>query len=717
MTFGYVSFRRPYNPSGFFRTGANIQNTVALTIGGEKSQTYVSLGTTNANGIMPNSGYNRYNVTVRNTTSFLDDLFTLDLNLNYVNSSDKNLMAQGQYFNPLTSLYLFPRGENFDAVRVYELYDPVRQVNLQNWRYGENLNMQNPYWVMHRMVRTNQRERYMLAGSLTYRPLDWLNVVGRVRYDNTHNKSEDKRFAGTALIFSHSPYGYYSYSNGYDKAIYSDVITNINKVFGEDYSLSANIGGSVNYTSQLAEGFKGGLKAPSNIFAPHAIDYAVGTTSNAPIYGGLNHLIYSAFASAEFGYKRMAYLTLTGRNDWDSALEGTKHESFFYPSVGLSAIVSEMIQMPKEYVSYLKIRGSWASVGSAISPNLTSKWKYKYNTETQGYETSTYRFPDTFYPERTNSYELGLSGRFFSDILSLDLTWYQSNTLNQTFLRPLSGAQGYNQEYIQAGNVRNRGLELSAALDLKWGDFGWTPRFVFSANRNKIISLLPDETETISKGGLDGISLILKKGGTMGDIYDYSSIKTDQEGYPLVEGNQIVAEKLTNPVYRGTTLPMANMSLSNEFYYKNLNFGFLVSARLGGIVMSQTQAFLDYYGVSQASADLREKGGVPVNLGMINAEQYYNVTAGGSPLWRNYIYDGTNVRLQEAHLGYSLPAKWINDKASIQLGVTGHNLLMLFKRAPFDPELSASTGTYYQGFDYFMQPSMRSFGFNIKLNL
>ncbi|MDO5016995.1 MAG: SusC/RagA family TonB-linked outer membrane protein [Porphyromonas sp.] len=706
-----------YDPSDFFRTGTNIQNTLALTIGGEKSQTYLSLGSTNSTGIMPNSGYNRYNVTVRNTTSFLNDLLTLDVNLNYINSGDKNLMAQGQYYNPLTSLYLFPRGENFDAIRVYEQYDPTRQIYLQNWRYGETLKMQNPYWIMHRMVRTNNRERYMLAGTLTYRPLEWLNVVGRVRYDNAHNKAEDKRHAGTALIFSYSPYGYYSYENGFDKAVYADVMANINKDFGEEFSLSANIGGSTNYTSQLSEGFKGGLKAPSNIFAPHAIQYARGTTSNAPLYGGVKHLIYSAFVSAELGYNRMAYLTVTGRNDWDSALEGTTHESFFYPSVGLSTILTEMIDMPREYVSYLKVRGSWASVGSAISPNLTSRWKYQYNPETQGYETSTYRFPDTFYPERTNSFEVGLTGRFFEDILSVDFTWYQSNTKNQTFLRPLSGAQGYNNEYIQTGDVRNRGVELSLGLDFQWGDFGWNPSFVFSANRNKIIELLPDENETIDKGGLESISVILKKGGTMGDIYDFSSIKTDQEGYPLVDNNQIVAEKLTNPVYRGTVLPLANMSLVNEFTYKGLNFGFLISARLGGIVMSQTQAYLDYFGVSKASADLRDQGGVSVNLGMISAEQYYDVTAGDSPLWRNYIYDATNVRLQEAHIGYNLPARWINENASIQLGLTGHNLLMLFKRAPFDPELSASTGTYYQGFDYFMQPGMRSMGFNIKVNL
>lgn len=704
-----------YDPTQFFRTGMNIQNTVAINIGNEKSRTYLSLGTTNARGILPNSGYDRYNVTVRNSTNFLQDRFTLDVSLNYVNAQDKNLMAQGEYYNPLPMVYLYPRGENFESVRLFETYNPLRKIYEQNWGYGSLLSSQNPYWMLYRMVRTNARERYMAAGSLKAKVTDWLDITGRVRYDNAQVKAEDKRHASTANIFAHSPYGYYSFSNGFERAVYGDVIATVNYNFGEDFSLSGNVGGSSNYTSNRVEGFKGGLRAPSNIFNPQAIDYAAGTKENSPSFKGEKHLINSLFGSAELGYKSTYYLSVTGRNDWDSALAGTAHESFFYPSVGLSAVLSEYIPANyRKYVSYLKLRGSWASVGSAITPTLSSDYRYRFSAETGGYETTTYKFPETFYPERTNSWEIGLTGKFFR-VWDVDLTLYRSNTTNQTFLRPIAAAEGFNNEYIQAGNIQNQGIELSTGLSLQWGNFHWNPRYTFSANRNKVVSLLPDETEVIKKGGLDGIGVILKKGGTMGDVYDYTSIKRDQEGYPLVENNTIVREELKNPVYRGTTLPLANMGLVNDFEWKGLSLGFMISARIGGIVMSQTQAYLDQYGVSAASAQLREAGGVPINLSRLSAEEYYLRTAGPKPLWTNYIYSATNVRLQQAYIGYTLPASWLANKATLSLGLNANNLLMIYNKAPFDPELSASTGTYYQGFDFFMQPAMRSVGFNAKL--
>ncbi len=143
--------------------------------------------------------------------------------------------------------------------------------------------------------------------------------------------------------------------------------------------------------------------------------------------------------------------------------------------------------------------------------------------------------------------------------------------------------------------------------------------------------------------------------------------------------------------------------------------GFMFSARLGGIVLSQTQAILDEYGVSQASADARKAGGIAVGNGRIDAQGYYSVVGGASPVWSEYIYDGTNVRLQEAHVSYLIPKKLLGDKVRLSLGLTARNLLMIYNKAPFDPELTASTGTYYQGFDYFMQPSLRNLGFTVKL--
>ena len=704
-----------YEPKNFFNTGTNIQNNVSLTTGTDKNQTYLSVGSTNAKGIITNSGYDRYNFTFRNTTSFLDDKMTLDFGLNYIKEKDKNLMAQGQYFNPLTALYLFPRGESFDAVRTFEVWDPARGIYVQNWNFGDALNMQNPYWIAKRMNRINKKDRYMVTASLRYQVLDWLELAGRVRYDDAHTKQEDMRYASTIDLFAHSQYGFYGYDKIDDRTFYGDLMANINKTFG-DFSLSSNIGVSMQRTKYDVGGFQGGLKAPANVFSPNAIDYGTPTNDNRPIYNLTRHYINSLFANVELGWKSMLYLTVTGRNDWDSALDGTDNESFFYPSVGLSAIISQMTELPK-FINYLKVRGSYASVGSAISPNITTPWRYTYNPASQSYSTVTYKFPKTFYPERTNSWEVGLTARFFNNDLTFDLTLYQSNTRKQTFLRPITAGEGYNAEYVQTGNIRNRGIELAIGYQHRWGDFAWSTNFTWSANQNKIIELYEDNPdEVISKGGFNGASIILKKGGTMGDVYVSTDFKRDNEGTIALDNNGNVQRvTLTNPLYRGSVLPKGNLGFSNDFTWKGINLGFLLTARLGGIVLSQTQAYLDEWGVSKVSADWRDKGGIPINTGMIEAEKYYSVVGGNNPIWSDYIYSATNVRLQELHIGYTLP-KQVLGFATMSVGLTAHNLWMIYNKAPFDPESVASTGTYYQGFDFFMQPSQRSLGFNVRLN-
>ena len=706
-----------YEPADFFNTGTNIQNNISLTAGTSKNQTYLSVGTTNAQGIIPNNSYDRYNFTFRNTTSFLNDKMTCDFNFNYIREKDKNLMAQGQWFNPLTSLYLFPRGESFDAIRTFEVYDPVRKIYVQNWNYGDALKMQNPYWVANRMNRTNDRNRYMVSASLKYEILDWLNVTGRLRWDDAATKQEDKRYASTLKLFAPSDYGFYGYDKINDQTLYGDLMLNINKTLGENFSISSNMGASFSRLKYDVTGFQGGLKAPSNVFTPNAIDYGNATNDNRPIFESYKHYINSMFISAELGYRSMLYLTLTGRNDWDSALHGTAQTSFFYPSVGVSAVISEMAKMP-QMINYLKVRASWASVGSAIEPNLSSAWRYEYNPALGTYKTVTYKFPKKFYPERTDSWEAGVTARLFGNALSVDLTVYQSNTRKQTLLRDVtSGAAGFNKEYIQTGNIRNRGLELSVGYTKSWADFTWSSSLAYSMNRNKIVELLENPNEVVRQAGLSGCGVVLKKGGGMGDIYTYTDFKRDAEGNIALDSNgNVMQTNLSNPQYRGSVLPKGNLGFSNDFSWKGVNLGFVLTARLGGICMSQTQAILDEYGVSAVSAEARNKGGIAVNTGKISAEGYYAVVGGDNPIWSEYIYSATNVRLQEAHISYTLPRKWLKSK-ELTLGVTANNLFMIYRKAPFDPESTASTGTYYQGFDYFMQPSLRTLGFNIKLKL
>lgn len=200
----------------------------------------------------------------------------------------------------------------------------------------------------------------------------------------------------------------------------------------------------------------------------------------------------------------------------------------------------------------------------------------------------------------------------------------------------------------------------------------------------------------------------------MGDIYMTTDFKRDADGNIAVQDGNIAQVNLTNPSYRGSVLPKGNIGFSNDFTYKGFNLGFVITARLGGIVMSQTQAIMDSYGVSKRTEIARDNGGISVNNGVISAQNYYSIVGGDNPIWSEYIYSATNARIQELHASYTFPRKWLGG-AELTLGINANNLLMLYNKAPFDPESTASTGTYYQGFDYFMQPSLRSLGFNIKL--
>ena len=708
-----------FDPKDFFNTGSNVQNNISISFGTAKSQSYFSTATTNAKGIIPNNSYNRYNFNFRNVTKLLNDKLTFDVSASYVKQNNKNPMAQGEYWNPLIDVYLFPRGENFDDVRLYERWDEGRQLFVQHWPWGTR---QNPYWIANRNVRTTNKERYMMGVSLKYDITSWMNVAGRIRIDNANSDFEDKRYASTEGLFS-GPKGYYSGSKANTKQTYGDILLNINKSI-EEFSISVNVGGSGSYVGDSSWGLRGALKDIPNLFTYYNIDLKEGRDSY-PIQSGWEECTLSLFASTELGWKNLFYLTVTGRNDWSSALVDTEQSSFFYPSVGLSAILTEMFKLP-EAISYLKIRGSWASVGSAI-PRGLSQPRYKWAPATGKWATNTYRPLGKLYPERTNSWEAGLISKFFNNRINLDVTWYKSNTKNQTFNIPISASSGYSSMYIQSGNVQNWGMEFSLGLNNTFGRFNWNSTITYSFNNNKVVELLDNyydpltnenySLEEFGASGVGSISNRLTKGGTMGDIYVDKDLKRDQEGNIWIDPNtkNVVLVNLPKPKKVGSVLPKSNLGFRNDFSYKKINLGFLLTARFGGEVVSITQAMLDEYGVSQTSADVREQGGIPVNRGKIEAEGYYSVTGGKNGLLSNYIYSANNVRLQEAHIGYTLPNKWFNDKLNVSCSLIGRNLLILYKRAPFDPEVTASTGTYYQGIDMYMQPSLRSYGFSVKV--
>lgn len=724
FSWGAATDRR-YDPSDFFNTGTNIINSIALSTGNAKNQTYLSASTTNSDGILPNNSYNRYNFTARNTTNFLNDRLTLDIGAQYIIQNNKNMVSQGQYYNPLPALYLFPRGDNFDEIRLYERYDTDYGYMKQYWPYGDGgMSLQNPYWIQNKILRTSEKKRYMLNASLKWKVTDWFNITGRVNLDNSDYRNRSEKSASTLTTFC-SVNGGLEDAMRQERSIYADVLGNIDKTFGE-FRLNANFGASIYHTSMNQLSIAGDLIIP-NFFQMNNINYSA---NYKPDPQGYDDEIQSVFASAELSWRNQLYLTVTGRNDWDSKLAFSKHPSFFYPSVGLSAVLSDMLELP-EVISYAKIRGSYTIVASSFDRFLTNPG-YEYKAQTHNWENPTVYPMDDMKPEKTKSWELGLNLKFWENRFSLDATYYRSNTLNQTFKVDIPSSSGYNKAIVQAGNVQNQGLELALGFRDEWAGFGWSSNATFTLNRNKVIRLASGSVNSVTGEeiqmenmpvgwlGKENVAprVILTEGGSMTDIYVYNQLTRDNNGNIKVDQNgNLSMTSSSTPTKVGDLDADFNLGWTNHFTYKGIDLGVVLSARVGGLAYSATQGILDYYGVSEASATARDNGGIPVNNGLVTAQKYYQTIGSGEGGYgRYYLYSATNVRLQELSLNYTLPKKWFKNVANITLGVVGRNLWMIYCKAPFDPELSAATASnYYMNVDYFMQPSLRNIGFNVKV--
>jgi TonB-linked SusC/RagA family outer membrane protein len=711
-----------YKPEDFFQTGTNITNSISLSTGTEKNQTYFSGAATTAKGIIPNNELKRYNFSFRNTSTFLDDRLSLDVSMMYIRTKEQNMISQGQYFNPLIPIYLFPLGEDIERYKVFERYNAARNFNTQFWPYGDlGFQMQNPHWIINRDFFLNDKRRYVVGTALKYNINSWLNITGRAKLDNNITVAEKKFYASTSGLFA-SPAGAYYKNTGITQQIYTDVLANINKsFFNNRYTLTANVGASLLDATYNLDGYGGNLLSVPNLFSYTNINSSQAT----PVQDGYHDQTQSVFASAQLAYRNMVFVDLTGRNDWSSALVNTTAKSIFYPSVGVSGVLTDMFKFRSRILSFAKARASYSEVGNAPE-RFVSITTFPI---IGGFPvTSSYLPATSLQPERTKSYEVGLNLKFLRNKINLDVTAYKSNTFNQLFNPVLAPSTGYSSFYVNAGQVTNKGIEASLGYNGNiLRDLEWTSTATFTLNRNKIVQLLTNYTDhvtnqtvsvdSLSVGGTGSYMMALVKGGSVGDIY-VTSLETDEHGYIDVGlVSQTVTAATNTYIKAGNATPRYNIGFRNSFTYKNFNLDFLVNARIGGVCVSITQAIMDRFGVSKASADARDQGGVLINNEIIPAQPYYEVVGGGvAGVGSMYVYSATNVRLGEASLGYTFPSRLFKNKIkSVTLAATGRNLFLFYSRAPFDPENTANTGTYYQGVDYFMQPSLRSIGFSAKI--
>lgn len=717
-----------YDPNDFFQTGTNISNNVSISTGSDKNQTYLSMGATNSTGLIHNNDFDRYNLNFRNTAKFCDDKLTLDFNYTLSNIREQNMITQGQYHNPLYTLYLFPAGGDWQGMQYYSRHDLSRNLETQYWPWLDQGDlMENPYWIAEKEKFVNHKVRNMITASLKWDVTSWLSLTGRVKYDVSNNRYEQKFNAGTKLQFA-SDAGYYALRNQTASQLYAEAFATINKYWNDnEWSLTGVVGTNYDRRDTKEESASGNLATVPNKFTLNNIDpsdpkFRMNQTYNE------RRIKQAVYGSAQLGYKSMAYLDVTARNDWSSAL-APFNKSYFYWSAGISGIWTDIFPVIKsnKWLNYLKTRLSYSEVGNDPSdPYLTTT---TYSIAASGPNLTTSKKNPNLKAELTKSWEAGFDFVLFQNKLKVNATLYKSRTYNQFFNIQLDPSSGYTNMWVNGGTVDNKGIELSARFNQPLGPVNWETYLTWTLNRNEVKEVSAEYTDpatgekysmkdAMNLGGFNGTRNTIVKGGNLTDIY-VRTLATGEHGEIVVDPQdksiKIDANKYVNA---GHATPNYNLSWGNSFSWKGLSLGFLFNYRQGGVVVSLTESLMDAYGSSKTSADARDAGGLVINgIGGYNPQAYYQTVASTTTtIASQYVYSATNLRLQELSLGYDVPiTKYVKFVKGLNLSFVAHNLWMIYCKAPFDPELTAYSGTYNQGIDFFMQPSSRNLGFSVKV--
>ncbi len=715
----------------YFKTGVNYINSISLSNGNEHGSFFISYANTKASGIIAENKLTKHNANVRASTKLLNDKLTLDGSVKLISQNIENRPNGGYSFNPLIGLYLFPSGKSFSQYDKdhFETYDLNGQP-VQNWFTNipnEGLSSQNPYWIMKRNPNMSKRNRVISALSAQYAVTDWFKIIGRVNYDRTADDYEQKLYASTDALLSSNNGEYTKNVFGYNQ-LYSDFIATINKNLSENVSLQAALGTSLTENRNSSISTSSYQAASSSLTDPFTSIktgmYYANYFSTDNLKTGFYHsesstqqLARAVFATATLGYKNMLFLDLTGRNEWSSTIVKPTKNPFFYPSVGLSYVLTESVH-PNAVLSFAKLRATYAKVGNAL-PFGVANPNPPFSINTSGVVNPTLAQPlGDLVPEMTTSFEFGFDTRFFKDHVGINYTYYSGLTKDQLFTIVAPPGAGSTYYYVNGGNIRNSGFEVNASYRTSViNGFSWETGINASRNKNKVISLsekLDGDQVVISDMSQTKIyQLVVKKDGAYGDMYG-TIFKRDDAGHIVIDpttGNPVVAPGQDH--FLGNPNPKLLLGWSNTFTYKALSLKLLVDCRFGGEVASITEAILDQKGLSERSADARDAGYLIQGGTSFDPKTFYTVAGGTTPVSEQYIYDATNIRLREAALGYTFPK--LGKVGVLTVSVVGRNLFFFVNKAPFDPDSAVSTGNGLQGLNAFNMPTTRSIGFNINL--
>ncbi|WP_184547942.1 SusC/RagA family TonB-linked outer membrane protein [Mucilaginibacter sp. FT3.2] len=731
----------PDNVKNFFQTGVTTNNGVALTGSNDKADYRLSYNNLHQTGIIPNTSQGR-NSFLLNSTFRLSPKLTVTTIANYIKDDADNLPGAGGKRATSTMLQFTWFGRQVDISQLKNYKDA--NGNTFNWN---NSYYSNPYWLAYENTVGQHKNHLIGSVELNYKIINGLSANFRAGTDYYTDRRKIKVAYGT----NGTPFG------SYEEDAYNVNETNTEgrlqytKKLNSDFSLDVLGGGNISTI----------LNEENDQIAPKLAVAGLYTLSNSrdPLvssnyYGKLK--TYSYFTSVQLGYKNYAFINATARNDWSSTLPKA-NLAYFYPSVNGSLVLSEALDIKSNVLTYLKLRGGWSKVGKATTPyQLINTYNFTAPLGTNPQQNlNSIDLNPNLKPETTTSSEAGFEIGFFQDRLHLDASVYNTNSINQILNVDVSPSTGYSQKLINGGSINNKGLEVQLGITpIKSREFTWDINTNYSLNRSKVISLYPQgNLQTFVLGSDRTVQVLAAVGQPYGTLYG-NAYQRNSSGQIIVAAN---GTPVINPTkqYLGKFTPKWLGSINNSFSYKGVNLSFLVDARFGGSIYSNTNRTGTYTGVLASTLPGRgaANGGLSyyypgnntsatavqattapagetvyhdgmifkgvkadgtANTTILPAQSYYK---GFTNVDEAFVYDASYIKLREVKLGYTFPSRWVKSVGlqAATLSLVGRNLWIIHKNVPnIDPETAFNSGNG-QGLEDLTLPTVRNIGFNINL--
>jgi len=731
---GYMGEQRTYSPQpdnvkDFFRTGQSWNNSIGISGGSDKMQTYLSYTNNSVQGIMPRNDMNRHTVNLR-VSNQISKKFSTDAKITYI-LQDINSKYEFGEAGPYTELLQIPRNVSLSDAKHFENITPLGVPERAPYPVINPALYQNPYWEVYRKEHNENRDRIMGFLQAKFDLTDWLHITGRVNIDKTSDKRQFIRYQG----HSGTPP-----TNGGSYGEY--FITN------EQNWFDAMLAGSNNITTDLKIDYRAGAIVQDRKYAAVYDDanglnvpnvFSLNFATNRDIFQDASQTrIHSAFAQFNLGFKEAIFLDASFRNDWDSRLPSPYTNPYY--SVGLSAIISDLTTLPTA-ISFLKLSANLAEVGNGGQPQIRfNTFGYEQGAGHGYISRSTTRAIPDLKPETVRNIEFGLDAKFMENRLGFNLTFYKSNSFFQLLRVPAPAATGFYDQYVNAGDIQNTGIELVLnATPVRTTNLTWDVLFNLGMNRNKVIKM----TDDIESFNLEGFSRSatpqVKVGGSYGDMVGFRWMKDDQGRLLVTATGRPLSSITTGELeYIGNFNPKATMGLTNTINFGKVYLRLLIDGRIGGEVVDGTEQLIAYNGATEGTLSFREGGwnlggvgtdGNPVTA-TINAQDFWTTASGGRYGSAEFFtYDATSFRIRELAIGFNVPVPADFFVRSAKLSLVARNVMFLYRgsstldipgigkrKMNFDPDMALGNGNW-QGISYGTSPATRSIGFNLQLSL